>query len=294
MVKAILEEIPGRKVTTLRYGYFDLLRFWWPLGTRRTPVRRLARLIQIVRAEHPTEEIDVIAHSFGTYALARILHENRHVRLNRIILCGSVIAEGFRWEDVAGQITAPVLNECGTLDVWPVMASVTTAGFGATGTLGFGDPAVEDRYHKVAHSGCFDRPFVEKSWLPFLDTGVVCQSEAPDNYPRIRWWMSMLSSSLARYIVGAIMLVGLFTIPYRMSYYSRADPVGRALASLGYQRMIPGNTGWVWLGRYRTDERRWIEGPYFLVDKDAFLPRVPPQDGTIIVLERSSRIMVHG
>lgn len=37
-----------------------------------------------------------------------------------------------------------------------------------------------------------------------------------------------------------------------------------------------------------------LKAHIFLVDKDAFLPRVPPQDGTIIVLERSSRIMVHG
>ena len=117
---------------------------------------------------------------------------------------------------------------------------------------------------------------------------------APAHWQKIPWWMSMLSSVMTRCIFGVVVILMLLAIPYRMSYYSRSDSFGRALAAVGYRRIIPGTTGWVWLGRYETTQQRWIEGPSFALDGDSFRPSAPPQDGTVIVLTRSSRIMVHG
>lgn len=294
MVKAELEKRPGYTVIPLRYGYFDLFRFWLPIAARNGPVKRLTRLIQLVRAQHPTSSISIIAHSFGTFAIARILQQNRHININRLILCGSVVPQNFRWEDVAGQIELPVLNECGTLDIWPVFASMMTVGYGATGTLGFGDPCVSDRYHRLSHSGFFDRAFIQRFWIPFIEAGSVLESEPDGQYHRIAWWMSALSSGLARCLFVAALLI-LFLIPLlRASYESRSDPIGHALAIVGFKRSIPGNTGWVWLGRFDTGNQKWIEGPYFATEGDDSRPFSPPQDGSHIILTRSSRVMVHG
>jgi hypothetical protein len=241
MVKSLLEKRIACRVIPLRFGYFDLLRFWFPFGTRTAPIKRLTRLIQLVRADHSTAHLSVIAHSFGTFAITRILMQNRHIRINRLILCGSVVPENFRWENVTGQLERPVLNECGTLDIWPVLASLMTCGYGATGTLGFGDPAVTDRYHRFSHSGFFDHLFVQKFWVPFLEDGTI--SETEEVHHQNPWWMAALSSALARWTFLAILIFALLTLPYRASYNSRSDPIGRAFSSFGFKRTIPGSTG---------------------------------------------------
>ena len=77
MVRSIIEEDSNSRVVVLRYGYFDLLRFLFPFGTRSAPANRLARLIQNVRADEPAARISIIAHSFGTYTVTRILAEHQ-------------------------------------------------------------------------------------------------------------------------------------------------------------------------------------------------------------------------
>jgi hypothetical protein len=114
----------------------------------------------------------VFAHSFGTFILAQVLLHNARFKFNRIILCGSIIPDSFDWDRVQDQILFTgdkrdaIINECGIFDVWPVLASSCTWGYGATGTYGFGVYNVRDRFHEFRHSDFFKTDFILSNWVP--------------------------------------------------------------------------------------------------------------------------------
>ena len=191
MVAKVLRE---RKATVIpiRYGYFDVFRFLCPVLTRRGPIARVLRELRDIHSDNPSSNICVIAHSFGTYAVAKILADNTDVRLSRLVLCGSIVPTSYRWDRVKAQVSAEVINDCGTDDIWPVLATTATYGYGASGTVGFGTNRVRDRFHKYGHSGFFQREFVERFWVPYLLSGKVVDSEWETNRPSLSWCFSLL------------------------------------------------------------------------------------------------------
>ena len=133
-VKTALEDEGLTAAIPLGYDYLDLLNFWCPL-TRRYPIRRLHKKIAEAMRHYPDARLSAIAHSFGTYSLATLLSDFANIRLQRLILCGSVLPLDFQWWHLG--LPHKVLNECGRKDVWPVMATRATWGYGPAGTFGF-------------------------------------------------------------------------------------------------------------------------------------------------------------
>lgn len=133
-------------------------------------------------------------HSFGTYCVSEVLRDNPHIKPKRIIFCGSIVASNFRWDSLSqmrdGQMK--VINECGSKDIWPPLAHSTTIGYGDSGVTGFQSPGVQDRCHNVGHSGYFDKPFVERYWIPFMRSGDVVRSEYEESMKEVPWWMMAL------------------------------------------------------------------------------------------------------
>lgn len=210
MVAAVVEPACGMKVIPLRYGYFDVFRFLCPIITRSAPIRRIVRELHDIRADNPTADISVIAHSFGTYALVKALGE-REVRLHRVILCGCIVPENFRRADYRAQLGPDeIVNDCGTHDIWPVLARSMTWGYGATGTFGLGTTGVRDRFSKFTHGDYFNREFVEKYWVPFLRNGEI----RPTDWERERntppWWQSLLSVIPLKYLPLALLTIACF------------------------------------------------------------------------------------
>jgi len=121
----------------------------------------------------------VIAHSFGTYAIGRILKENPDIRLHRLVLCGAVLPTDFRWDQIRSRVDTDIINDCGIRDIWPVLAQSTTFGYGPSGRFGFGTPGVRDRFHNFGHGGFFEEKFVRAFWLPWFRMGQLVNSEAP-------------------------------------------------------------------------------------------------------------------
>lgn len=197
-VKALIEENTNAHVIPLKYGKFDLLRFWCPLNIcRRGPIDRLHKELRSAIKLHNGGRITIIAHSYGTYALSHILLKHDDIQLHRIILCGSIIPTDFPWTRVAPQLTAnqmrkSVINDCGTRDVWPVLAAATTWGYGSSGTHGFGSVQISDRVHVMPHSGYFNKAFVRKYWLPFIKNGDIIPSDAERRGESTKWWFSLL------------------------------------------------------------------------------------------------------
>jgi hypothetical protein len=122
--------------------------------------------------------LSVIAHSFGTYAIGKILKENPDIRLHRLILCGAILPSEFRWDQIPHSVETEIINDCGIRDIWPVLAQSTTFGYGPSGRFGFGAPGVRDRYHDFGHGGFFQEQFVSNFWLPWFRSGNFVKSKA--------------------------------------------------------------------------------------------------------------------
>ncbi len=156
------------RVIPIGYEYHDVIRFLWPWG-RSKVVSYVQDQLRQVRADFPQAAVSLIAHSFGTYIVSRILRSSAGYRLSKIIFCGSIVEAKFRW----GQIQelpdrSNFINEVGFRDGWPVLAQSSSWGYGTSGSYGFKQVKITDRFHDLDHGGFFDRGWITKFWLPKL------------------------------------------------------------------------------------------------------------------------------
>ena len=190
--------VPGKiEVIPIKYGYFDVLRFWFPFWTRSRPIERVCIQIRVAlqkyRKIHPDAKLSIIAHSFGTYIIGEILRRGFDLHIHRLILCGSVLPQDFPWEQSQGRFDDDkVINECSKSDIWPVLAQSLSWGYGASGTHGFGKVLVRDRFHAGGHGQYFKPKFVEKYWEPFIRRGEYKGTTYEGKAPLTQWWLSVL------------------------------------------------------------------------------------------------------
>lgn len=193
-VAAELNIIPKTEALPIGYGIVELIMFWCPLLTRRFALKTIERKIRHAISLHPGARISVIAHSFGTYAIFRLLSEKADLRFHRVILCGSIISDRYPWDHVQPRVAEPIINDCSTRDVWPAAAKSLTWGYGASGTFGFKSPGIRDRYHDIDHGGFFSEEFVQKYWVPFIQSGNFVQSLWTSRRPTSPWYVKVLAS----------------------------------------------------------------------------------------------------
>ena len=184
LVRRVLEEIDGVIVVPIRYGYFDVFRFWMPVWTRLKPIRYIQQQIQIGKNNYRVDKYSVIAHSFGTYAISQVLEETKDLVLEKLVLCGCIIPNSHPWEHLKGRIKHKVINDYGTRDIWPFWARKLSWGFGETGRYGFGRSDVEDRAHDHGHSDYFDESFIRNYWKPIFETDRIVKSDWEEKAPR--------------------------------------------------------------------------------------------------------------
>jgi hypothetical protein len=116
----------------------------------------------------------IIAHSFGTYLVARTLLKYVEVKFDRIIFCGSIVAVGYPWSSIMNERRAGrVLNDYGGKDFWAKTAVWFVNDAGPSGARGFQDNAegrVTNRYRpEFRHSDFFYAANFANTWLPFLE-----------------------------------------------------------------------------------------------------------------------------
>jgi pimeloyl-ACP methyl ester carboxylesterase len=144
----------------------------------------------------------MIAHSFGTYVVGKILQRHFDLHVHRLILCGSVLPQNFPWNQLQGRFDDDkVVNECGKADIWPVLAKSLSWGYGASGTHGFGAVLVKDRYHAGGHDQYFDLDFVDKFWAPFIHRGEYQGTDFELKMPTTPWWMSLLGILPVKWVI---------------------------------------------------------------------------------------------
>ena len=204
MVRHVMQAQLPCEVIPVKYDYFDIARFAFPIGTRRFPVRKIAEEIRRVNLKHPNARLSAIAHSFGTYALVRAL-DDPTFELSRVILCGSILSEQPRLQSYfLNSESARILNDYGTRDIWPVLAKCLTWGFGATGTFGFGTVGIRDRAFPFTHHEFFSAEFVSRYWVPFIRDGTVVPPPEAEDLVETSQALSILGSPMVAYAVRLV------------------------------------------------------------------------------------------
>ena len=123
--------------------------------------------------------ISVIAHSFGTYILARYItgfDEFLPIRLNTAILTGSILNPEFDWEAHRGVRIARVLNEVAPNDQlvkhMPKLKWIHPDPlYGNSGVTGFAKECdiVDQMSNDIFdHNNVIKRDVIERHWMPFL------------------------------------------------------------------------------------------------------------------------------
>jgi hypothetical protein len=207
-IRDTLEEA-GFKAELTNFGRFDLFKFLVPVSIfRNQAIKEVTEQIRVVFRDNRDARISVIAHSFGTFVVSRLMKEGFDREFHRVIFCGSVVRRNFEFEHMKGRFTPPILNEVGTRDVWPAMAESVTWGYGSVGTYGFRRPQVRDRWHNGAkHNYFLNKTFCETYWIPFLTSEKLVRASTRAEEPRL--WIRVLSVVHLKYFligmaVGAV------------------------------------------------------------------------------------------
>jgi pimeloyl-ACP methyl ester carboxylesterase len=190
------------------YGSHDLVRFLFPWQLFAGPaIENITKQIRDILKLTKVEVCSIIAHSFGTFVVMRILRDNDDLDFSGF--CGSVVPQKFPFGRYRRRFETPLINEVGTRDLWPAFAEVVTFSNGAAGTYGFRRPAVRDRWHNgKAHSDFLNPDFCEKYWVPFLRDGTIIEdSEEAERPP---WWLWAVSVLKIKYLVLAAAAVLLY------------------------------------------------------------------------------------
>lgn len=206
-------QVEGKvKVVPIGYGYQDVVRFIGPW--RSSAIARVEQELRDLRRLHSDSDLVVMAHSFGTYIVSRILHQSPDIRIKRLLLCGSIIPSDYRWDQLPHEFTDKhVVNEVGTRDFWPVFARVASFGYGGSGSFGFKTARVWDRFFDYGHSDFFTDDHLDKYWRPFILSGQVVESPWDLSRPTSPWLLSVLGG--IPWVKGVLLTIlggGLFTI----------------------------------------------------------------------------------
>lgn len=199
-------EAEGLIVEHTSYGRWNLVLFLLPFDfIRRIAMKRVWTDIQHARMLHPGADVSIIAHSFGTFVVTRILKDQFALQLKRLILCGSIVRYNFPFEQIQNRFSPPLLNDVGTADPWPAIAEALTTDYGSAGTTGFNRPGVEDRYHNDKGHGHFlSGAFATTFWAPFLRDGTVVPGDSPAKDPPL--WVRLISTFKIKYLLLAALV----------------------------------------------------------------------------------------
>ena len=143
----------------------------WPSSLDKQ-VNWLTSQYDRIRAETGCKRPSVIAHSFGTLQVARMLQKHRHVVFDKIIFAASIVPCDFPWPQMLSESRAKwVVNDYGGKDIWPRFAGWAVPNAGSSGSVGFTSKhralrQVEHPHH--GHSDYFSLGNFRYNWIPTL------------------------------------------------------------------------------------------------------------------------------
>lgn len=208
----LIKKKSAAEVRSVRYGYFDSVRFIFHLYKKK--LRHLTQEIRIAKRDFPTHEIAIVAHSFGTFLTLKFLQKNIDFEVDRILFCGAVVNEYYDFERLKNFPSYDAVINCvGCKDYYPVLAKISSIGYGVSGTFGFNRQSVQNVFINANHSGFFTDSIYEQYWLPFLLKGKVVKDPSMKKRPPSPYILSMISLVPG----GLLILISLITLAIWLS-----------------------------------------------------------------------------
>jgi len=171
------------KHVKFQYNFFPIISFLIPYF-RKKEVNSFVKELLDLQNKYPDSEVDIIAHSFGTYILKQAAEEMSLIsspNFNRFILCGSVLKPKFAFSDLINKYTLKgILNECALSDFPLILSHSVAWGLGMAGRDGFKTTyadTLKNQYREGGHSSFFNKETFDE-WLLYLETGVTAGHDA--------------------------------------------------------------------------------------------------------------------
>ncbi len=219
-----------------RLGYVYLHRFLSPVDWSGAQRKRVVDHLRQIGMTNPDAPITVVAHSFGSHLIVRVLDENPDLRLHSLILCGAVVHQDSNWARISSQIgpetetdkSKYIINDCGDSDQWPAIGRAAGWRYGDAGTNGLRNAFVTDRFHEGGHSLYFNVDFMRSYWRPFVEHGTIVKGKGLQR-AKLRWYWSFLAHVPLKLVpIAAGLLVLLLTLYIAYAASSVAAPEERA------------------------------------------------------------------
>lgn len=172
----------------LHYGIFRAYQFLLPFERNKKVEWFRETYNKEIRNRCRDVWPSVIAHSFGTYIVTKALETYDGIKLDKLVLCGSIVRQDFDWEKLfrRKQLTK-VRNDYGRKDFWAGISQFAAPGTGPSGREGFAkkhERLLDEEFEEYGHGSVFGYDHYEKHWIPFLKEGVPYEGEtqAPKEY----------------------------------------------------------------------------------------------------------------
>lgn len=156
-----------------KYNFYPVFSFLIP-ALRNREVKTFITELQDLANRNRTAEINIVAHSFGTFVTVKALEKIPLVTspsIGRVVLCGSVLKSSYQLQKLINkhQIEG-IVNDCGISDKALVFSQATVFGLGMAGKVGFKNTfagLIQNRYFEGGH-GLFFEEVLFKDWLNFF------------------------------------------------------------------------------------------------------------------------------
>ena len=191
------------------------------LLSQRRQMDKLARAIRQIQQQAPAGRPDVLAHSYGTFLLSRLLIDERHtdIKLGRLILVGSIVRPDYDWTPLlqSGRIEG-VMCHHSDRDHTVRLAHYTIPGSGPSGRIGFNDPVHVIHHHEsdLGHSSYFEptrmSQLFPQVWLKFLTAAM---PKPPADSTGANWrpsWWRLLAHPLKLLLLIGLLGLGLMLL----------------------------------------------------------------------------------
>lgn len=154
---------------SIKYGFFSLFSFILPF-MRRKKFNDINNKLEKIIIENNDKRIYIIAHSFGTYLIAKfLLNFTLEKKIDLIIFSGSVLNKKFLINSNIDNKVNKIINDCGNSDLVLIFNKLFVWGLSDAGRIGFinaNSSAFCNRYFEGGHSLYFNESFYKKYWIP--------------------------------------------------------------------------------------------------------------------------------
>jgi pimeloyl-ACP methyl ester carboxylesterase len=175
----------------LDFGFFRAVQLVWP-SSRDRHVEWFRDVYTRAVRESSGAPVSVVAHSFGTYLVARAIEKFPELTFDRIVMCGSIVRRDYPWTRVINETVQvhKVLNDYGRMDFWAGIVRWVVSDAGPSGTQGFIDDAqgqvLQQGHLEFRHSDYFYELHFDQLWIPFL-SGFDLGAPPPVDIPATNW-----------------------------------------------------------------------------------------------------------